>query len=292
MLDRNHEKLSLRRQCVLLNVWRSNIYYKPAASQDDTLLGNEIRDVWLEMPEYGYRKITAALQRGGYHVNHKKVLRIMRAMGLQALYPKPRTTIRNVNHKIYPYLLRGLPVDRPNQVWATDITYIKLPGGFVYLVAIIDVHSRFIVAWRLSNTLDTQFCMDTLEQALRCGKPEILNTDQGCQFTSASWIGLVESNGIRVSMDGRGRWADNVFVERFWRTLKHGHVLIHAFETVCSAKESIGLFIEKYNYRRLHQSLGYKTPAEVYLPETKSPPAALRGTSPYSPCLGGSEIYA
>jgi len=294
MLDKSHEALSQRQQCALLSVWRSNIYYKPVAPQDETLLGNEIHDIWLEFPEYGYRRVMKALQRRGYKINHKKVFRVMREMGIHAIYPEPQTTVRDTSHKIYPYLLKGLPIDHPNQVWATDITYIRLPGGFVYLVAIIDVYSRFIVAWRLSNTLDTQFCIDMLEQALHHGKPEILNTDQGCQFTSALWIGLVESNGIKVSMDGRGRWADNVFIERFWRTLKHAHVLIHAFETVNEAKESIGQFIEKYNRKRLHQSLGYRTPAEVYLEKTnclrrlsEGPSGGLHPT----PLVGQVETY-
>jgi putative transposase len=265
MVDTTLESLSQRQQCTLLGIGRSSIYYKPVVPSDETILSNQIHDIWLEFPEYGYRRVTAALQRLGYDINHKKVLRIMRAMGLQAIYPKPRTTEHHSSHKTYPYLLKGLSIQRSNQVWATDITYIRLPGGFVYLVAIIDVYSRFIVAWRISNTLDVQFCIDMLSLALLCGKPDILNTDQGCQFTSALWVCLVESHGIKVSMDGRGRWADNVFIERFWRTLKHAHVLIHAFETVSVAKQSIGGFIEKYNHKRLHQSLGYKTPAEVYL---------------------------
>lgn len=285
MLDKAHQFLSIRQQCTLLDVWRSNVYYQRVDAPDESLLANEIHDLWLEMPVYGYRRITAALRRNGHKINQKKVLRIMREMRLQAIYPKPSTTRRNKEHKIYGYLLRGLKISHPNHVWATDITYIKMPGGFMYLIAIIDIYSRFIVAWCLSNTLDTQFCEDVLNDAFRRGKPEILNTDQGCQFTSLVWISMVEGNSVKVSMDGRGRWADNVFIERFWRTLKHEHVLIHAFETVFELKGSLGQFIDTYNHKRLHQSLGYKTPAEVYYETITAPPAALRGTSPYCSCF-------
>lgn len=282
MLDKKHQFLSIRQQCTLLCVWRSNAYYQRVDAPDESLLANEIHDLWLEMPVYGYRRITAALRRNGHKINQKKVLRIMREMRLQAIYPKPSTTRRNKEHKIYGYLLRGLEISHPNHVWATDITYIKMPGGFMYLIAIIDIYSRFIVAWCLSNTLDTQFCEDVLKDAFGHGKPEILNTDQGCQFTSVIWITMVEGNNVKVSMDGRGRWVDNVFIERFWRTLKHEHVLIHAFESVVELKASLGQFINTYNHKRLHQSLNYKTPAEVYFDKPIAvPPAALRGTSPY-----------
>ena len=188
----------------------------------------------------------------------------MRDMNLQALYPKPKTTLHNPDHKIYPYLLRDLEIIRPNQAWATDITYIRMPHGFMYLVAIIDLFSRYIMGWNFSNTLSADFCKEMLQEAFLKAHPEILNTDQGCQFTSAGWIDLVTSNRVKVSMDGKGRWADNIYIERFWRTLKHEHVLIHAFETVKAAKTSIGAFIDIYNNKRLHQSLGYRTPAEMY----------------------------
>ncbi|MFH1831415.1 MAG: IS3 family transposase [bacterium] len=280
MIDERHRSLSLRQQCALLDVGRSNLYYQPTIAPDESWLANNIHELWLDMPFYGYRRITAELQRRGSAVNHKKVLRIMREMQLQALYPKPKAAAHNSRHKIYPYLLRDLNITHLNHVWATDITYIKTPNGFMYLVAIIDIYSRFILSWRLSNTLDAQFCEDALIEALVWAKPEILNTDQGCQFTSMAWISLVESHGIKVSMDGRGRWADNVFIERFWRTLKHEHVLIHAFESVSEMKASIGSFIKIYNYKRLHQSLGYQTPSEVYFNGKTTPPAALRGLHP------------
>ncbi len=278
MLDKEHEFLSMRQQCALLSIWRSNVYYQPADEPDETLLANEIHEIWLEQTYYGYRKITVALRDRGYKINHKKVSRLMREMKLRAIYPEPKTTINNPAHRIYPYLLRDLPIVAINQVWATDITYIKILGSFMYLVAIIDIYSRYVLSWRLSNTLDTQFCLDMLKHGLEKGKPQIINTDQGCQFTSDAWLNLVEGNGIRVSMDGRGRWADNVYIERFWRTLKHEYLLIHAFESVEELKNALDRFIDMYNYKRIHQSLGYKTPAKVYHVQIMSP-AVLRGHS-------------
>lgn len=264
MLDKEHTSLSIREQCSLLSLCRSNVYYQSITAHDESILANEIHELWLEMPFYGYRRITAQLQKRSYKINHKKVLRIMREMSLKALYPKPKTSLHTSGHKVYPYLLRELPIVRSDQAWCTDITYIKMHNGFMYLVAIMDIYSRFILSWRLSNTLDTQFCLDMLGQALVQGKPEIVNTDQGCQFTSIAWISMVEVNGIKVSMDGRGRWVDNVYIERFWRTLKHEHVLLHSYATVSEARNSIGKFIDLYNHKRLHQSLGYKTPSEAY----------------------------
>lgn len=266
MVDLEDSNLSIRKQCDLLGIARSNLYYRHHASViDDSILANEIHELWMDMPYYGYRKITAALRRRGHKTNHKKVLGMMQDMRIKALYPKHKTTINNPDHKKYPYLLRGMKIERPNQVWATDITYIKMPGGFMYLIGIIDVFSRFLVAWSFSNTMETQFCQEALDRALSTGqKPEILNTDQGCQFTSKAWITQVEENGIKVSMDGKGRWADNIFIERFWRTLKYEHILLYGFNTIKEARESIGQFIETYNYRRLHQNLNYQTPAEVY----------------------------
>jgi len=266
MIDNEHRQLSIRKQCSLLGVARSNIYYCPKAPPNESVLANEIREIWLEMPCYGYRKITKELQRRDHEINHKKVRRMMRDMRIMAIYPKPRTTIVNSEHKKYPYLLRGLIIIGPNHVWETDITYIRLPSGFVYLIAIIDVFSRFILSWSLSTTLETDFCIEAFKSALQSWpRPEILNTDQGVQFTSSEWIKRVEAAGIKVSMDGIGRWADNIFIERFWRTAKHEYILLHSFETVKIARRAIGEFIDIYNYKRLHQSLEYLTPAEVYL---------------------------
>jgi putative transposase len=265
MIDLEHNNLSIRKQCELLGIARSNLYYEHIPATDESLLANEIHDLWMDMPYYGYRKITAELRRRGHIINHKKTLKMMQDMHIQALYPKHKTTINNPDHKKYPYLLRGMKIERPNQVWATDITYIKMPGGFMYLIGIIDLYSRFLISWSFSNTMETQFCQEALDRALATGKrPDILNTDQGSQFTSHAWITKIEENGIKVSMDGKARWADNIFIERFWRTLKHEHVLLHGFNSIKEARESIGQFIDTYNYKRLHQSLHYQTPAEVY----------------------------
>ena len=231
----------------------------------DVQLANEIHEIWLEMPFYGYRRITAELRRRGYVINEKRVIRLMKEMNIQALYPRPRTTIKAAKDPIYPYLLKDLEITRPNQVWATDLTYIKMPVGFAYLVALIDVQSRYVLSWRLSNTMDTLFCLEMLEDALiRYPHPDILNTDQGSQFTSHEWTRRVKEADIQISMDGKGRWVDNVIIERFWRTIKHEHILLHSFEDLREARWSIERFINLYNQKRLHQSLGYKTPAEVY----------------------------
>lgn len=275
VIDPLHAKLSIREQCVLIKVPRSAVYYKERVNGEDTMFANLISELWLEMPYYGYRRITAELQRRGHDINHKRILRLMREAKIQAMYPRPNTSMRNEKHKVYPYLLRSLVIYRPNQVWATDITYIKTQTGWMYLVAMIDLYSRCIIAWRLSNTLETAFCLDMLEHALTTGKPEILNTDQGAQYTCASWIKMVEDNNIKVSMDGKGRWSDNIIIERFWRTLKHENVLLYVFDTVTELKSAIGSFIHVYNNKRLHQSLGYKTPAEIYTGIAQAPSLVL-----------------
>ncbi len=271
MIDQSRDVFSVRRQCALMQLSRSAVYYKDRINEQDIIFANLISELWLKMPSYGYRRITADLQRRDYNINHKRVLRLMRESKIQAIYPRPNTSMCHSPHKCYPYLLNQLNIDRPNQVWATDITYIKIPGGWIYLVALIDLYSRKIMGWRLSNTLDVAFCLDMLEDTLRIGKPEILNTDQGAQYTSAAWINMVEDNNIKISMDGKGRWADNVIIERFWRTLKHEHVLLHVFDTVAELKNSIKEFIYIYNNKRLHQNLGYKTPAEVYCGIAQAP---------------------
>jgi len=264
MIEITQRDLSIRQQCTLLKVNRSTLYYRGADQGIDGQLANEIHEIWLEMPFYGYRRITAELRRRGYVINQKRVIRLMKEMNIQALYPRPRTTVRAAKDPIYPYLLKDLEINRPNQVWATDLTYIKMPVGFAYLVALIDVCSRYVVSWRLSNTMDTHFCLEMLEEALRYACPEIINSDQGSQFTSYEWTKRVKEVGVKISMDGKGRWVDNIIIERFWRTVKHEHVLLHSFEDLREARRSIGNFINLYNHKRLHQSLGYKTPAEVY----------------------------
>ena len=276
MINVNHDQISIRRQCEVLDVGRSNIYYVPTVPPDESLIANEIYDLWRARPAEGYRKIAVKLGVRGYEVNHKRVLRMMRDMNIQAIYPKPKTTSVNPEHKIYPYLLRGLEINAPDDVWETDITYIRMPSGFMYLIALIDVYSRHCVGWAFVNTMDGNHCNEMLEQAFRRGrKPHILNTDQGSQFTSQAWINLVEKNGTKVSMDGKGRWADNIYIERFWRTVKYEHILLHEFETVKVARASIGRFINAYNMERPHQSLKYAMPAEVYGGKIKTPSFVL-----------------
>ena len=229
MIDRGRADLSVRRQCALLGLARSGVYREPAAPNPEELaLMRWIDEQYLATPFYGSRRMTAELRQTGRQVNRKRVQRLMRLMGLAALGPKPKTTRPSAQHRIYPYLLRGLTIDRPNQVWAADITYIPMARGFFYLVVVMDWYSRYVLAWRLSNTMDTSFCLGALEDALRKGRPEIFNTDQGAQFTSAVFTDKLEAAGVRISMDGRGRWLDNVFVERLWRSLKYEEVHLKA----------------------------------------------------------------
>jgi putative transposase len=215
-------------------------------------------------PFYGSRKMTVWLQGQGEAVNRKRVRRLMRLMGLGAIAPKPRLSAPGPGHRVYPYLLRGVSVRRPDQVWSADITYVPLPAGFMYLAATIDWYSRYVVAWRLSNTLDGSFCVDMLEEALARGRPEVFNTDQGVQFTAQAWTGRLERAGVAVSMDGRRRWLDNVFVERLWRSVKHEDVYLQGYEGVPALAEGLGRYFPFYNEERPHQSLGYRTPAAVY----------------------------
>jgi putative transposase len=229
-------------------------------------LKNQIDEIYTEMPFYGSRKISKALsQQNGIKINRKRVQRLMREMGIQAIHPGPRTTIPNVAHKKFPYLLRNVPITHVHQVWSTDITYIPLKNGFAYLVAIIDWHSKYVLSWRLSNTMDAGFCIEALEEALNDhGKPEIFNTDQGSQFTCDEFIEKLISRDIKVSMDGRGRAHDNIFVERLWRSVKYENVYPKAYETIEEAREGLREYFELYNNRRLHQSLAYRTPVSVH----------------------------
>jgi putative transposase len=258
--------LPITQQCRILDLSRSSVYYKPVPLADSELaLMRRIDEIHLKLPFYGNRKIRDQLQREGHKVNRKKVRRLMRLMGISALYPKPRTSKPGKGHKIYPYLLKNLSVERPNQVWATDITYIPMARGFLYLVAIIDLYSRKVLSWRLSNTLDAEFCVDALEEALRRhGTPEIFNTDQGAQFTSDAFTTVLKDAGIRISMDGKGRWIDNVFIERVWRSLKYEEVYLKAYENAAEAKREIAAYFQFYNQERPHYSLERFTPDEVY----------------------------
>lgn len=265
MIEPEHPTLSIRRQCALIGLNRATYYSEPAGESPlNLLLMRLIDEEYTGAPFYGYRKMTVRLGKRGYHVNHKRVARLMTKMGLQAVYPRPRTSIPNQQHKKYPYLLRGLDVNRPNQVWAADITYVPMPLGFMYLVAIMDWFSRFVVAWQLSNTLDGAFCLDALRLALRHGQPEIFNTDQGVQFTAHAFSGELEAANIRVSMDGRGRVFDNIFVERLWRTVKYEDIYIKEYTSLPSLVAGLADYFHLYNYERPHQSLGYSVPANVH----------------------------
>jgi len=265
-LDRSGGQLSIRRQCALLGVARSGVYRPPRPANDNDLaLTRQIDELFTAWPFLGSRRLTTLLRSEGHALNRKRVQRLMRKMGIAALGPKPRTTMPVPGHKIYPYLLRGLTIDRPNQVWAADITYIPIGRGFLYLVAIMDWASRAVLSWRLSNTMEASFCVAAFEEALaRFGKPEIFNTDQGSQFTSAAFTGTLAAAGIRISMDGRGRWMDNVFIERLWRSLKHEDVYLKGYADGREARAGIGAWIAFYNTRRPHQALANRTPMAVW----------------------------
>jgi putative transposase len=266
MLDRADAKLSIRAQCTMLGLSRSGVYRQRAANDDDDVaLMRRIDELFLQHPFLGSRRMALMLSTPEAPVNRKRVQRLMRRMGIAALGPKPNTSKPAPGHKIFPYLLRGMTIDRANQVWAADITYLPIGRGFLYLVAIIDWASRAVLAWRLSNTMDTSFCVAALEEALaRFGKPEIFNTDQGSQFTSTAFTGQLAAAGIRVSMDGRGRWMDNVFIERLWRSLKYEDIYLKGYADGREAKAGIACWISFYNGRRPHQALGNRTPMAVW----------------------------
>jgi putative transposase len=257
--------MSVVRQCGLLELSRSTFYYRPVGEAAYNLgLMRLIDEQFTKRPFYGVPRMTACLRAMGFGVNPKRVRRLMRVMGLEAIYPKPRLSANGPDHKVYPYLLKGVTVDRPDQAWAGDISYIRLAHGFVYLVAILDWSSRYVLSWELSTTLDTGFCLEALRRALRISKPEIFNTDQGLQFTSVDFTGLLEDAGIKVSMDGRGRVYDNIFVERLWRSVKYEEVYLHDYQTVPEARTHLADYFEFYNEERPHEALGYRTPHEVY----------------------------
>ena len=266
LVEEAHPQLSVRRQCSLLGLSRSSLYYRPPAeSPDNVQLMHLLDEQYTATPFYGVRRMTAWLRSQGYPVNHKRVARLMQQMGIAAIYAKPKLSQARAGHMVYPYLLRGVKIARVNHVWSTDITYIRLHQGFVYLVAVLDWFSRYVLSWALSVTLDGQFCREALLQALRLGKrPEIFNTDQGVQFTSSDFTGLLKHEGIQMSMDGRGRALDNVFVERLWRSVKYEEVYLKDYASVREARQGLGEYFTFYNHKRLHQALGYQTPATVY----------------------------
>ena len=265
MIDRSHD-LPVVRQCQVLGIARSTAYYTPEpVSPEDLALMCRIDELHLEFPFAGSRMLRDLLRQDGYAAGRKRVQTLMKKMGIEAIYRKPNTSQRHAKHPIYPYLLRNRVIDRANQVWATDITYIPMRRGFVYLCAVIDWYSRRVLAWRLSNTLTTDFCVEAVEEAItRYGRPEIFNTDQGSQFTSAEFTGLLKANSIQISMDGKGCWRDNVFVERLWRSIKYEEVYLKAYDCVSAAKAGLGNYIQFYNTRRPHQSFGAKTPDMIY----------------------------
>lgn len=257
---------SIRRQCALVGISRSSFYYESRGESELNLrLMRQIDEQYLRTPFYGARQMARYLRRQGYELGRKRVRRLMRKMGLRAIAPGPLTSRKSPAHPVYPYLLQNLSVERPNQVWCADVTYLPMERGFLYLVAIMDWHSRKILSWRLSNTMDTDFCVAALEEAIGLyGCPEIFNTDQGSQFTSADWTGVLKQHGIRISMDGKGRWIDNVFIERLWRSLKYECVYLHAFADLRDATRHLDHWFTYYNRERTHSSLGDWTPEEAY----------------------------
>jgi len=256
--------LSLRRQSQLLGLNRSAVYYEPVAvSAQELKLMALIDRQYLRTPFYGSRRMTAWLRTKGHAVNRKRVQRLMQRMGLAAIYQRPRTSRPAPGHRIYPYLLRGLAIERVHQVWTADITYIPMAHGFLYLVAVMDWVSRYVLSWRLSNLLEASFCIEALEEALLRGRPEIFNTDQGSQFTDDDFTAVLRAHGVAISMDGRGRFADNIFVERLWRSLKYEEVYLNAYENVAQARRGIAAYFEFYNHQRLHQALGYRAPRQL-----------------------------
>lgn len=271
MIESVPNELSIRRCCDLLEINRSTLYYKEKpADIDDIELLNIIRDIWERYPFYGYRRITKELRiNHQIKVNRKRVQRLMVWGGIQAIHPGPNTSKRNKLHAVHKYLLRDIEIKRPNQAWMVDITYLRMPSGFMYLVALIDVYSRYVVGWALSNTLETDFCIDALKSGLEFGMPEIVNSDQGCQFTSDDWIDFLREWEIKISMTGKGRCIDNIYIERFWRSFKREEFYLNEYESVKELKKAIGAYIEFYNKRRWHQSLSYKTPAAVYFEQER-----------------------
>lgn len=266
MIDPDHPRLSIARQCELVSISRASFYREPAGESDENLaLMRLIDETFLETPWYGARQMARHLRRLGCCVGRKRVRRLMRKIGLTPIYQAPKTSEPHPRHKIYPYLLRHLTIDRPNQVWCADVTYIPMRRGFLYLVAIMDWASRKVLAWRLSNTMEADFCVAALEEALaQHGRPDIFNSDQGSQFTSFAFTTTLRDARVRISMDGRGRWMDNVFIERLWRSLKYECVFLNAFETGGEARTGIGRWVDYYNRRRPHSSLGDRTPDEAY----------------------------
>ena len=265
MIEAAHPQISIARQCDLVGLPRSTYYYHTQGESAENLTLMRLLDQqYTDTPYYGIRRMTAWLRSQGYAVNHKRVARLLHTMGLETIYPKPRLSQPHPAHRVYPYLLRGVPITRVNQVWSTDITYIRLHGGFIYLVAVMDWFSRYVLSWAVSITMDVSFCLEALDQALEVARPDIFNTDQGAQFTSHDFTERLAAAGILISMDGRGRALDNVFVERLWRTVKYEEIYLKDYGTPREAIQGLEQFFQLYNRQRPHQALGYRTPAIVY----------------------------
>jgi putative transposase len=265
LIEPAHPQISIERQCELLGLPRATYYYHSQGESPENLqLMRLLDEQYTRTPYYGGRRMTAWLRSQGYPVNHKRIARLLRTMGLETIYPKPCTSQTHPMHRIYPYVLRGVPITRVNQVWSTDITYIRLHSGFIYLTAVMDWFSRYVLSWAVSITMDVGFCLEALEQALGVARPEIFNSDQGAQFTSLEFTGRLTAAGIQISMDGRGRALDNVFVERLWRTVKYEEVYLKDYETPREAIQGLARFFMHYNVQRHHQALDYRTPAAVY----------------------------
>jgi len=280
-IDHDHSQISVSRQCEILGLARSSLYYRPSRDTSyNELLMRLLDEQYMNTPFYGVDKMTSWLCRQGHHVNPKRVRRLLRQMGIEAIYPRPKRNLSNPNkaHKIFPYLLKGVGIDHVDQVWSIDITYIRMHQGWVYLAAVIDWYSRYVLSWEISVTLESLFCIKALRRALSERSPEIFNTDQGSQFTSPDFTNILLDRGIKVSMDGRGRCFDNIFIERLWRSVKVEEVYIRDYDTVSEANYYLSRYFEFYNNERLHASLGYQTPAEVYF-GALAPPVALRAPS-------------
>jgi len=271
MIDHANKDFSIREQCNILGINRSGLYYEPRHLSEETLKIMRLLDEeHTKHPFYGVPKMTEFLKRQGYAIGRDRTRTLLRSMGLEAVYPKPKTSIKAKDHKIYPYLLKDIEIVKPNQVWSADITYIRLEGGFVYLVAIMDWYSRYVLSWRVSNTMDVNFCVEGLEEALKFARPEIFNTDQGSQFTSMAFTGILEKNEISISMDAKGRMFDNIFIERLWRTVKYENIYMKDYRSIPELKTGLKEYFSFYNAERYHQNLGYKTPWEVYAGEQLS----------------------
>ena len=291
MVEPMHEQISLRRQCELLGLGRSSLYYHSQADESyNEQLMRRMDEQYLQTPFYGVPRMTEWLRRQGHAVNEKRARRLLRQMGLEAIYPRRKQGVSQADrqHKVYPYLLRGLEITRPNQVWAADITYIRMAHGWLYLMAILDWFSRYVMAWEVSITLEADFCVTGLQRALALAHPEIFNTDQGSQFTSEGWIDALKEAHVGISMDGRGRVFDNIFVERLWRSVKVEEVYLHDYQTVGDARQGLGRYFLFYNRERPHQALGYRTPAEVYVAHagrggSLAPLRCARGSAPLAP---------